>query len=219
MAIINNGRVPWSRIGTRSCSFWLSNCVTLYRESIGMWGGGFIRWDRLQCSFWHGYHQAIFINLYSVSNGCSVLSVLKQFLSNWSQYLLVDGYRSDLVITWCIREVFWSCCCSSCTPRSFYTIQTKLYGWPDNFTLVAGVPSPLDRVAVADSPNRYRNRVGEWCMWALGNKIPKESFRNLKMSWRVLISLSWWILSGFNLPVLEYCAVVWFSAADIHLRS
>ena len=115
--------------------------------------------------------------------------------SLWSQYLLVDGYRSDPVITWCIREVFWSCCCSSCTPRSFYTIQIKLYGWPANFTLVARVPSPLDRVAVAESPNRYRNRVGQWCMWALGNKIPKESFRNLKMSWRVMISLSWRISS------------------------
>ena len=42
-------------------------------------------------------HQRILYMLSSVGIGDSVLSVLKQFLSNLSQYVLVDGCRSKLV--------------------------------------------------------------------------------------------------------------------------
>ena len=42
-------------------------------------------------------HQGILNKLSSVGIGGSVLSVLTQFLSNRSQYVLVDGCRSKLV--------------------------------------------------------------------------------------------------------------------------
>ena len=42
-------------------------------------------------------HQGILLKLSSVGIGGSVLSVLMQFLSNRSQYVLVDGCRSKLV--------------------------------------------------------------------------------------------------------------------------
>ena len=42
-------------------------------------------------------HQGILYRLSSVGIGGSVLSVLTQFLSNRSQYVLVDGCRSKLV--------------------------------------------------------------------------------------------------------------------------
>ena len=42
-------------------------------------------------------HQGIFYKLSSLGIGGSVLSVLTQFLSNRSQYVLVDGCRSKLV--------------------------------------------------------------------------------------------------------------------------
>ena len=42
-------------------------------------------------------HQGILVKLCSVGVGGSVLSVLTQFLSNRSQYVLVDGCRSKLV--------------------------------------------------------------------------------------------------------------------------
>ena len=42
-------------------------------------------------------HQRILYKLYSVGIGGSVLSVLTKFLSNRSQYVLVDGCRSKLV--------------------------------------------------------------------------------------------------------------------------
>ena len=42
-------------------------------------------------------HQGILYKLSSVGIGGSMLSVLTQFLSNRSQYVLVDGCRSKLV--------------------------------------------------------------------------------------------------------------------------
>ena len=42
-------------------------------------------------------HQGILFKLCSVGVGGSVLSVLAQFLSNPSQYVVVDGCRSKLV--------------------------------------------------------------------------------------------------------------------------
>ena len=42
-------------------------------------------------------HQGILYRLGSVGIGNSVLSILTQFLSNRSQHVMVDGYRSKLV--------------------------------------------------------------------------------------------------------------------------
>ena len=42
-------------------------------------------------------HQGILFKLCSVRVGGSVQSVLTQFLSNWSQYVVVNGCRSKLV--------------------------------------------------------------------------------------------------------------------------
>ena len=70
-------------------------------------------------------------------------------------------------LTWCqecLREVFWALSCSSCTLQSF----SKLYGYADDSTLVAVVPSPGERVAVSESMNRDLNRVSVWCnLWGM----------------------------------------------------
>ena len=42
-------------------------------------------------------HLGILYKLCSVGIGCSVLSILTQFLSNQSQHVMVDGCRSKLV--------------------------------------------------------------------------------------------------------------------------
>ena len=74
---------------------------------------------------------------------------------------MVDGFRSNW-LTWCkecLRVVFLG-------PKLFlvYTAdllsieENKLYGYADDFTLVAVVPSPGERVAI--------NRVSVWCdLW------------------------------------------------------
>ena len=64
-------------------------CVTYTAECIRERAGG-QDFDRVN-------HQGILYKLSSVGIGGSVLSVLMQFLSNRSQYFLVDGCRSKLV--------------------------------------------------------------------------------------------------------------------------
>ena len=66
------------------------------------------------------------------------------------------------LLTWCLecfREVF---CAPSFTPL-FSIVQNKFYGYADDATLVAVVPSPAERVAVTESLNRDLNRVSVWC--------------------------------------------------------
>ena len=54
--------------------------------------------------------------------GGSVPSVLSQFLSNPSQYVVVNGCHSKCVYvkTGAPRTLFWACSCSFCTPWCFY---------------------------------------------------------------------------------------------------
>ena len=59
--------------------------------------------------------------------------------------------------------------CSYCTPRSFFSIlENKLIGYADDSTLMAVVPSPGVRVAVAESLNHDLGRVSKWCnLWGM----------------------------------------------------
>ena len=45
------------------------------------------------------------------------------------------------------------------TAELFSEVENKLYGYADDSTLVAVVPSPGERVAVSESTNRDLNRV------------------------------------------------------------
>ena len=76
-------------------------------------------------------HRGILFRLCSLGVGGSVLSVLTQFLSNWSQYVMVDGCRSKLVnVVSGVPQgsVFWVHSCSSCKPQAFlYTAERTLW--------------------------------------------------------------------------------------------
>ena len=67
-------------------------------------------------------HQGILYKLSSVGIGGSVLSVLTQFLSNRSQYVLVDGCRSELVdvVSGVPQGSVLGPLYSFCTPRNFF---------------------------------------------------------------------------------------------------
>ena len=67
-------------------------------------------------------HLGILYKLCSVGIGCSVLSILIQFLSNRSQQVMVDGCRSKLVdvVSGVPQGVFWARYCSSCTLLNFF---------------------------------------------------------------------------------------------------
>ena len=90
-------------------------------------------------------HQGILYKLCSVGIGGSVLSVLIQFLSNRSQYVLVDGCRSKLVnIVPGVQQgsVFGPLLFLLYTSELFFILENKLIGYADDSTLIAVVPSP-----------------------------------------------------------------------------
>ena len=63
--------------------------------------------------------------------------------------------------------MFWAHYCCSYTPLSFFSIlENKLIGNADDSTLIAVVPSPGLRVAVAESLSLDLVKVNEWCdLW------------------------------------------------------
>ena len=96
-------------------------------------------------------HQGILVKLCSVGVGGSVLSVLTQFLSNRSQYVVVDGCRKKLVnVVSGVPQgsILGPQLFLLHTAELFSIVENKLFGYADESTLVAVVPSPGERVAV-----------------------------------------------------------------------
>ena len=71
--------------------------------------------------------------------------------------------------------VFCARYCSFCTLRSFFSIlENKLIGYADDSTLMAVVPSPGNRVTVAESLIRDLGRVSKWCdLWGMKLNVSK----------------------------------------------
>ena len=65
--------------------------------------------------------------------------------------------------------MFWAHYCSSFTHRSVFSIlDNKLLRYADDSTLIAVVPSPGIRVAVAESLSRDLVEVSVWCdLWKM----------------------------------------------------
>ena len=84
-------------------------------------------------------HQGILFKLCSMVVGGSVLSVLTQFLSNRSQYIMVDGCRSKLVnVVSGVPQgsIFGPQLFFLYTEELFSLVENKLYGYDDDSTLV-----------------------------------------------------------------------------------
>ena len=98
--------------------------------------------------------------------GGSVLSILTQFLSNRSQQVTIDGCRSKLVnVVSGVPQGSVLCLLLFLlyTSELFSILEYKLIGYADDSTLMAVVPSPGVRDAVAESLIRDLGRVSEWC--------------------------------------------------------
>ena len=103
-------------------------------------------------------HLGIHYKLCSLGVGGSVLPILTQFLSNRSQHVMVDGCWSKLVnvVAGVPRgSVLGPLLHLLCTSELFSILENKLIGYADDSTLMAVVPSPGVRVAVAESMIRY----------------------------------------------------------------
>ena len=144
-------------------------CGTHFRECSGEGQEARIVQNDFSAAFDRVNHRGILFRLISVGVGGSVLSVLTQFLSNRSQYVLVDGCRSKLV-----KVVSGVPQGSVLSPQLFLLynvelfsiLENKLYGYADDSTLVAVILSPDGRVADTESLNRDLNRVSMWCdLW------------------------------------------------------
>ena len=111
-------------------------------------------------------HLGILYGLCSVGIGGSVLT---QFLSNRSQHFMVDGCWSKLVnVVSGVPQgsVLGPLLFLLYTSELFSILENKLFGYADDSTLIAVVPCPGVRVAVAESLIRDLGRVSEWCdLW------------------------------------------------------
>ena len=100
-----------------------------------------------------------------------MLSVLTEFLSIRSQYVLVDGCSSKLVnVVSGVPQgsVFGPLLFLLYTSELFSILGNKLIGYADHSTLIAVVPSSGARVMVAESLNRDLVRVNAWYdLWGM----------------------------------------------------
>ena len=95
--------------------------------------------------------QEIIFQLCSLGVGGSELSVLSQFLSNRSQYVVVDCGLSKLIIVVSVvpqGSVLGPQLFLIHTAEFFSIVENKLYGYADDSTLVAVVASLGKRVPV-----------------------------------------------------------------------
>ena len=121
-----------------------------------------------------------------------MLSILTQFLSDRSQHVTVDGCRSKLVnVVSGVPQgsVLGPLLFLLYTSEVFSVLENKLMGNADESTLIAVVPSPGLRVAVAESLSGDLVKVSEWCdLWGMKLNASKTKTmivsRSRTMTWR-----------------------------------
>ena len=100
-----------------------------------------------------------------------MLSILTPFVSNRSLLILVNGcwgIRVNIVSGVPQSSVFGPLLFLLYTLELFPILENKLIGYADDFTLMADVPSPSIRVALAESLIHDLGRVSEWCdLWGM----------------------------------------------------
>ena len=104
-------------------------------------------------------HRGLLFKLKSIGVGGSVLSICREFLSNYSQRVVVDGATSLLVTIPIVPRVPQGSVLGPLlfilyTSYMFEVVENNLYACADDSTVLAAVRKPADRPAVAASLNR-----------------------------------------------------------------
>jgi len=173
-------------------------------------------------------HLGIIHKLRSIGVGGSVLSVISQFLSSRTQYVLVDGVRSHLVdVVSGVPQgsVLGPILFNLYTSDLFSILENEMVGYADDSTLIAVIPSPDARLRVAQSLDRDLGSVSDWCsMWGMRLNAGKTKTMIVSRS-RTLNPLSPALNVGGvvlkNLSVLEILGVTFDAKMtfEVHLRS
>lgn len=129
-------------------------------------------------------HSGILFRLCSLGICGPLLSVLSAFLTDRSQYVVVEGVRNH-----CVNVVSGVPQCSVLGPLLFLTytselfniVQNDLFSYADDSTLVAVIDSPADRLDVAQSLNRDLIAINDWYnTW--GMKLNAEKTKTMSIS-------------------------------------
>ena len=91
-------------------------------------------------------------------------------------------------------------------------MENKLFGYADDSTLVAVVPSPGERVAVSESMNCDLNRVSVWCsLWGMKLNVSKTKTIIVSRSCTVHPQLNTLTLDGTVLKESADLVIQWGS--------
>ena len=116
-------------------------------------------------------HSALIYKLKLIGIGGPFLNIIKEFLTNRTQRVCIDGELSD------VRNVISGVPQGSVLGPLLFIIYTsdmwsglenKLIAYADDATLAACIDSPNSRSHVADSLNRDLTRINDWCkLWGM----------------------------------------------------
>ncbi len=123
-------------------------------------------------------HAALLYRLQLLGIGGSILSIIKSFVSNRTQRVVVDGFRgrTDPVVSGVPQgSVLGPILFIIFTSDMWSVVDNKLIAYADDATLFASINSPADRASVGASLNRDLGRIVDWC-GAWGMKLsPKKT--------------------------------------------
>ena len=124
-------------------------------------------------------HKALIFKLKQLGIGGQFLNILIEFLSNRTQRVVVDGQCSESrnVISGVPQgSVLGPLLFILYTHDMWFGLENLLVAYADDATLIAVVPSPNMRYAVAESLNRDLARIGAWCStWGMKLNPLKDS--------------------------------------------
>ena len=116
-------------------------------------------------------HKALIYKLQQLGIGGPFLNILKEFLTNRKQRVVVDGHEGDWrrVISGVPQgSVLGPLLFILFTQDMWIGLENQLIAYADDATLLAVIPSPAQRRMVSESLNRDLAKINDWCkLWGM----------------------------------------------------